>query len=144
MKQRYIGSTSSISAVLSHFYFCMSNFKPVNTSCLSHAFHDQSKRFTTGSRTAASIFLRWKDGVYAIDVDKSYDVEETVLSMMGKSLEKVLTLEPADYERYLKENSSQITEEERNQPESFAYGTVKFNITRVLFLTSVYSLDNFY
>lgn len=38
MKQRYIGSTSSVSAVLSHFYFVMSNFKEVNTSCLSRAF----------------------------------------------------------------------------------------------------------
>ena len=43
----------------------------------------------------------------------------------GKSLEKVLTLEPNNYERYLKENSSQITEEERNQPESYAYGQVR-------------------
>lgn len=33
-----------------------------------------------------------------------------------------MTSEPADFERYLKENSSQITEEERNQPESYAYG----------------------
>jgi hypothetical protein len=38
MKQRYVGSTSSVSAVLSHFYFVMSNFKHVNTSCLSRAF----------------------------------------------------------------------------------------------------------
>lgn len=43
----------------------------------------------------------------------------------GKSLEKVLTLEPSEYERLLKENSSQITEEERNQPESYAYGRVR-------------------
>lgn len=34
----------------------------------------------------------------------------------------MLTLEPAGYERYLKENSFQITEQEKNQPESFAYG----------------------
>lgn len=43
MKQRYIGSTSSVSAVLSHFYFVMSNFKEVNTSCLSRAFDKEVK-----------------------------------------------------------------------------------------------------
>ncbi|KAI7877079.1 mitochondrial protein Pet127-domain-containing protein [Mucor mucedo] len=122
MNQRYIGSTSSVSAVLSHFYFVMSNFKEVNTSCLSRAFDKESTKFTRGSRTAASIYLRWKDGVYAVDVDKSHDVDETVLSIMGKSLEKVLTLEPNDFERFLKENSSEITEQEKNQPESYAYG----------------------
>lgn len=37
-------------------------------------------------------------------------------------MEKFLTLEQSDYERYLKENSSVVTEEERNAPEAFAYG----------------------
>jgi hypothetical protein len=31
---------------------------------------------------AASIYLRWKDGVYAIDADKSLDKDETILSVM--------------------------------------------------------------
>ncbi|KAI9475565.1 MAG: mitochondrial protein Pet127-domain-containing protein [Benjaminiella poitrasii] len=122
MKKRYVGSTSSVSGVLSQFYFLMSNFKPINTSCLSEYFKKESKKFTRGMRTPASIYLRWNDGVYAVDVDKSYDIEETILSVLGKSLEKVLTLEPKKYERYLKENSAQITDEERNQPESYAYG----------------------
>ncbi|KAI8065385.1 mitochondrial protein Pet127-domain-containing protein [Gilbertella persicaria] len=122
MNKTYVGSTSSVSAVLSHFYFAMSNFKPVDTSCLSSSFKDEPKQFTRGTRVPASIYLRWKEGVYAIDVDKSYDVDESVLSVMGKSLEKVLTLEPQSFEKYLKENSSQLTEEERNQPESYAYG----------------------
>lgn len=43
----------------------------------------QSTKFTRGTRTAASIYLRYKqDGVYAVDVDKSHDVDETVLSVM--------------------------------------------------------------
>ncbi|OBZ86925.1 hypothetical protein A0J61_05020 [Choanephora cucurbitarum] len=122
LNKSYIGSTSSVSSVLSHFYFAMSNFKPVDLSSLSSAFKNQPNQFTRGTRVPASIYLRWKDGVYAIDVDKSYDVEDSILSIMGKSLEKVLTLEPNEYERYLKENSFQITEEERNQPETYAYG----------------------
>lgn len=39
-------------------------------------------------------------------------------------MEKVLTMEPNDYERYLKKNSSTLTEEERNAPEAFAYGRI--------------------
>ncbi|KAL7313228.1 hypothetical protein PS15m_007001 [Mucor circinelloides] len=124
LQKRYIGSTSSVSAMLSHMYFVMSNFKPVNTSCLSRAFVNESKNFTKGSRTPASIYLRWKDGVYAVDVDKSYDLDETILSVLGKSLEKVLTSEPDEFEKHLKENSSQLTEQERNQPESYAYGEI--------------------
>ncbi|CAO3618386.1 unnamed protein product [Mucor fragilis] len=124
LEKHYIGSTSSVSATLSHLYFVMSNFKPVNTSCLSRAFENESRKFTKGSRTPASIYLRWKDGVYAVDVDKSYDLDETILSVLGKSLEKVLTSEPDEFEKHLKENSSQLTEQEKNQPESYAYGEI--------------------
>ncbi|CAO3671411.1 unnamed protein product [Rhizopus stolonifer] len=41
---------------------------------------------------------------------------------MGKSLEKVLTLEPEQFAKYLKDSTDTIDEEERNQPESYAYG----------------------
>ncbi|KAG0945816.1 hypothetical protein G6F57_002929 [Rhizopus arrhizus] len=121
-QKRYIGSTSSISATLSQFYFVMSNFKPVNISGLSSVFKDMSNKFTRGTKMAASIYLRWKDGVYAIDADKSLDKDETILSVMGKSLEKVLTTEPEEFERYLKENEDSDILEERNKPESYAYG----------------------
>jgi hypothetical protein len=36
-----------------------------------------------------------------------------------------MTLEPSEFERFLIKNSDQITEEEKNQPESYAYGQVK-------------------
>jgi hypothetical protein len=45
-------------------------------------YNAKSKEFTRGSRTPASIYLRWKDGVYAVDVDKSYDLDETILSVL--------------------------------------------------------------
>ena len=41
-------------------------------------------------------------------------------------MEKVLTLEPKDYNRLLKENSFRMTEQEKNQPESYAYGRVRY------------------
>lgn len=39
-------------------------------------------------------------------------------------MEKMLTLSPSEFERYRKENSAQLTEEEKNQPETYAYGQV--------------------
>ncbi|KAI9482619.1 mitochondrial protein Pet127-domain-containing protein [Zychaea mexicana] len=122
---RYIGSTSSVSSILSQFYFLISHFKPVNTSIFSETLKSMPNKFTRGTRTPASVNVRWKDGVYAIDADKTYDIEETVLSVMGKSMEKMLTLEPAEYERYLKDTeASPITEVERSQPETYAYGKI--------------------
>jgi hypothetical protein len=41
MNKKYVGSTSSVSASLSHFYFVMSNFMPVSTDALSSAFDSQ-------------------------------------------------------------------------------------------------------
>ncbi|KAL0074325.1 mitochondrial protein Pet127-domain-containing protein [Phycomyces blakesleeanus] len=122
--KRYLGSTSSVSAVLSHFYFTVSNFRPIDISILSKAFEGQSTKFTRGTRAPASIYLRWKNGVYAVDVDKSHDVEDTILSLMGRSMEKVLTLEPEEYNRYLKDNAIEFPEEEKNLPESYAYGQI--------------------
>ncbi|KAI8140506.1 mitochondrial protein Pet127-domain-containing protein [Fennellomyces sp. T-0311] len=124
MDIRYIGSTSSCSGALSQVYFLLSRFKPLDTSVLSSTFSAMSSKFTRGTRTPASINLRWKDGVYAIDADKSLDVGETILSAMGKSMEKVLTLEPAEYERYLKDADSPVPEVERNQPEAYAFGKI--------------------
>ncbi|KAI9245575.1 mitochondrial protein Pet127-domain-containing protein [Sporodiniella umbellata] len=121
-KSRYIGSTSSISAVLSQFYFTMSNFKALNMVGLSPVFQDMSSKFTRGTRVAASIYLRWKDGVYAIDAEKGSFAQETVLSELGKSLEKVLTLKPEEFSKYLKTSTEEIDIEERNRPESYAYG----------------------
>ena len=101
-------------------------------------------------RTPASIFLRYQNGVYAIDADKSHDVQDGILSVLvrivlwrilwretkdwgadlwplslqGKSMEKVLTLPPGEYEKYLKDSSEKISEEEKQKPESYAYGQV--------------------
>lgn len=107
--------------------------------------NEQSKKYTRGVRTPASIFLRYSDGVYAIDADKSHDVQDGILSVLvgtsakyphddckkltslwlqGKSMEKVLTLPPREYEKYLKDSAEKVSEEEKQKPESYAYGRV--------------------
>lgn len=121
--RKYTGSTSSMTAALAHFHFLLSQWRPINTGVLSQSFPVQFNSFTALQRGPSAVFLRWKDGVYAIDADKQYD-SASVLSMLGKSMEKLLTLPTDDFEKYRKENSDQISEEERNEAEAFNYTTI--------------------
>lgn len=82
----FVGSTSSMTAVLSHFHFLLSAWRPVNIDMLSTQYASQFRSFTAITRAPAGIFLRYKgNGVYAIDADKMYDTEETVLSWLVPS-----------------------------------------------------------
>jgi hypothetical protein len=119
--KRYIGSTSSMTGTLGHFHYLISNFRPLNLKMLSRSFPDSLESFTQINRAPNAIFLRNKgDGIYAIDADKEFD-GPNVLMMLGKSMEKLLTLPKADYERYKKEHSHLVTEEERTAPEAYEF-----------------------
>ncbi|KAI1810692.1 mitochondrial membrane protein Pet127 [Poronia punctata] len=119
-EKRYAGSTSSMTAMLAHFHFLLSGWRDIDLSLLSKGFPPESLHFTRIQRAPAAAFLHWKDGTYAIDADKEYDTAN-VLSMLGKSMEKLLTLPKDKYERYRVENSDQISEEERNAEEAYHY-----------------------
>lgn len=122
--KRYLGSTSSMTGTLGHFHYLISAFRKLNTSMMSRTFTEDSQRFTQINRAPNAIFLRRKgEGIYAIDADKEHD-GANVLMMLGKSMEKLLTVPREDYERYRKENSHQVTDEERNEPEAFQYTTM--------------------
>ncbi|KAF9572914.1 hypothetical protein EC968_009220 [Mortierella alpina] len=121
---KYIGSTSSMTSILSQFYYLISGWKPLKTNHLSEAFSSQPKGFTRLSRSPTTIQLVHKgDGVYAIDSDKTYD-SSTVLMQLGKSMEKMLTSTPEEFARFRKENSWKVTKTEREQPEAFNYISV--------------------
>ncbi|KAF7874861.1 hypothetical protein EAF04_002035 [Stromatinia cepivora] len=122
-KKKYTGSTSSMSASLAHFHFLLSQWRPINTSMLSQEFPVEFNSFTALQRGPSAVFLRERDGVYAIDADKQYDTAN-ILSMLGKSMEKLLTLPREEFEQYRKENSASITEDQRNELESFHYTTM--------------------
>lgn len=121
--KKYTGSTSSMTSALAHFHFLLSQWRPVNTSNLSQGFPDTLRTFTQLQRAPSAIFLRWRNGTYAIDADKEFDTAN-ILMMLGKSMEKLLTLPTQDFEKYRKENSDQISENERNEAESFHYTTM--------------------
>ncbi|KAH6626096.1 mitochondrial protein Pet127-domain-containing protein [Chaetomium sp. MPI-SDFR-AT-0129] len=117
---KYTGSTSSMTSTLAHFHFLLSAWRPINPSMMSRDFEVDSFRFSRIMRAPAAAFLHWKDGVYAIDADKEFD-SGNILSMLGKSMEKFLTMPKEEFEKYRRINSDQLTEEERNSPESFHY-----------------------
>jgi hypothetical protein len=122
-EKKYTGSTSSMTAALGHFHFLLSQWRPITTGILSQMFPVEFNTFTALQRGPVAVFLRWRDGTYAIDADKEYD-DSNILMMLGKSMEKLLTLSTDDFEKYRKANSDQISEEQRNESEPFHYTTL--------------------
>lgn len=121
--KRYVGSSSSMTGVLAHFHFLLSQWRDINPDMLSKSFPESFKTFTELQRSPSAIFLRWRDGSYAIDADKEFDTAN-VLTLLGKSMEKLLTLDTKDFERYRKFNPDQVTPEESNSPETYHYSTM--------------------
>lgn len=121
--KKYAGSTSSMTSMLAHFHYLLSAWRPINPDHVSRSFPVESRNFTRIGRAPAAIFLQYQDGTYAIDADKEFDTAN-VLSMLGKSMEKLLTLPKEDFEKYRRVNSDQLTEEERNSDESYHYTTM--------------------
>lgn len=120
---KYCGSTSSMTSILSHFHYLLSAWRKPNFSYLSRSLEPESYNFTAISRGPAAAFAHFKEGVYAFDSDKEYDTEN-ILSLLGKSMEKLLTLPKEEFEKYRRSRSHQLTEEERNAEDAFHYTTL--------------------
>lgn len=123
-KKRYIGSSSSMSAAMSQFHFLLSAWRPLDFSSLSKKMNDGLTSFTQITRAPASIFLRYRNGVYAVDSDKEHDVPN-ILMMHGKSMEKLLTLEKEEFEKYRKPKDGEDTPKVDVKPEQYHYSTVE-------------------
>lgn len=124
---KFIGSTSTLTKALSQIYFTISGGKPVNLSHMSQAFAGERNDYTAGAALPAAIVVRLlPNGTYGIDNIKDYDVEENVLSDYGRILEKFLTVEQEDFERFLSSSpESAVPEEERTEREAYAYSKSK-------------------
>ncbi|PGG98854.1 hypothetical protein GX51_06589 [Blastomyces parvus] len=119
--KKYIGSSSSMTSVLSHFHYLLSAWRPLNTSAISQGFPEVAKNFTRILRAPSAVFLRYKDGVYAIDADKEYD-NANILMNLGKSMEKLLTMPTEEFERYRRSSTDKITPD-AVPPETYHYTT---------------------
>ncbi|KAK5681043.1 hypothetical protein LTS10_006803 [Elasticomyces elasticus] len=121
--KKFVGSTSSMTGTLAHFHYLLSNWRPINLEMLSRGFKDTMDTFTQINRAPNAIFLRYKpeSQTYAIDADKEFD-SANVLMMLGKSMEKLLTLSKDHFERYRRDNTDDpITAVEKEEPEAFEY-----------------------
>ncbi|KAF3935637.1 hypothetical protein ABW19_dt0205627 [Dactylella cylindrospora] len=119
--KKYVGSTSSMTSILSHLHYLVSRWRPLNLNMLSKGFVTESSNFTRLSRLPISAILRYKDGVYAIDQDKSSDSTESILLFLGRSMEKMLTMPPDTFRKYHKSASHEIPEEVKNARERYHY-----------------------
>ena len=118
--KRYIGSTSSMSSILSHFHFLLSQWREINAKTVSKSFPTTLNSFTLLSRAPQAVFLTWQNGTYAIDADKEF-ASTSILSLLGRSMEKLLTLDKKDYEGYRKSDESSTAKYGRD---SFHYTTM--------------------
>jgi hypothetical protein len=122
-KKKYVGSSSSMTSVLSHFHYLLSAWRPVDTKTVSRGFPETLTTFTRLLRAPAAMFLHYQDGVYAIDADKEFD-HANILMNLGKSMEKLLTLPKEDFERYRRTHENKISaEEEEAIPESYHFSS---------------------
>ncbi|KAK5061447.1 hypothetical protein LTR84_007990 [Exophiala bonariae] len=113
-ESRYVGSTSSMSGILSHFHFLLSSFRPLTINNVSRGFGEDHSSFTKLTRGPNAIFLRWKDGTYAVDADKEFD-SANVLMSLGRSMEKLLTSEKDEFELYRRTVESDKTSQPQSQ-----------------------------
>ncbi|KAL9002592.1 MAG: hypothetical protein Q9188_004483 [Gyalolechia gomerana] len=122
--KRYVGSSSSMTGVLAHFHFLLSQWRAINTKMLSREFpQEHITEFTELQRSPTAIFLKWRGGSYAIDADKEF-AGANVLMLLGKSMEKLLTLDTEDFEKYRKSSTNKVPEEKRKAPEAYHYSTM--------------------
>ncbi|KAK1149905.1 hypothetical protein N8T08_003461 [Aspergillus melleus] len=123
-KKKYIGSSSSMTSALSHFHYLLSAWRPIDIRNMSLSFPEKLRTFTRLLRAPSAMFLRYQDGVYAVDADKEFD-SANILMNLGKSMEKLLTLPKEDFERYRRSSANKISaEEEQAVPESYHYSTL--------------------
>lgn len=120
--KKYCGSTSSMTSILSHFHYLLSAWRKPSFDHLSRSFKVEYESFTMLTRGPAAAFANYQDGTYAIDADKEFD-SANILSMLGKSMEKFLTLPKEEFEKYRRTHSHQLSEEEKNAGEAFHYTT---------------------
>ncbi|RSH92777.1 hypothetical protein EHS25_008223 [Saitozyma podzolica] len=124
-KTSFVGSTSTLTKSLSQVYFALSGGKGVDISSLSQGFGSERTDFTAGASLPAAIVIGpLSDGLYYVDSDKSFD-SENVLSDFGRILEKRLTTETDDFNRFLRSApESAVPQDERTEREAYRYRKV--------------------
>lgn len=114
----------------------------------------QPNDFSYANKLPAAIILRKIDDastdsenkpVYAIDKDKSYDVEEdNVLLWVGTQLEKQLTMDPEEFSGLLRTNPmTSAVEKKMNEREAYHYSKVGLSLVEALRMLTVSRLTRY-
>ncbi|KAI9363339.1 mitochondrial protein Pet127-domain-containing protein [Zopfochytrium polystomum] len=120
---RYASSTSSITNLLSKMHQVLFLEKGLHLGGLSSAFSDQPANLTGMSRKPTSALLYFKNGRYVIDQEKSEEEgDNAILMTLGHSMEKMLTLEPQEFNRYLKSHEGPDV---LKGPEAYHFATIE-------------------
>ncbi|GAA5894417.1 hypothetical protein JCM8208_006229 [Rhodotorula glutinis] len=127
----FAGSTSSTIGMLCQIYFWLSKGKPINTGMLSSDFATASKEFSMGQQLPASVVLRYDNGRYSIDADKSFDtgIETNILAHYGHLMEKLLTTEASEFKRFL-HDSEDPAPSEADHRQAYHYGMTDHLVLR--------------
>lgn len=135
--KKFSGSTSSLSGILCHLYFLISENKNVNISALSSDFNNANTRFTAGQRMPASVTFRWRKdntekeaGRYYLDNSGSGEPDKNILTWMGTMLEKLLTLPKEQFAGYMRSDTDAPLPEKSDKREAFRFSKTNNFIMR--------------
>ncbi|KAF8908913.1 mitochondrial protein Pet127-domain-containing protein [Gymnopilus junonius] len=95
--KKYAGSTSSLSGMLSHIYFLLSEYKEADCTILSQHFKNEPSAFTAGQRMPTT----WDDP------------DKNVLTWLGTLLENFLTKSPEEFKQFMRIESAPIENDEK-------------------------------
>ena len=93
-------STSTITSLMTHCYYTMSNFKSPHFVGLSEPYDNEPLKFMVSQRKPSTVFLnKVKPGVFSVDGDSGFMSEPSnlVLLKMGKYMENILTTEVDEF-----------------------------------------------
>lgn len=117
---RYVGSTSSLTGLLQHLHYLISDTRPLNYDTMSRGFGEPNESRTKTQTQPTAVFLRPQPkGGYAVDIDPG-GPSATELMFLGHTLEKLLTVPKEEFDRHLKNHDNPVTSD-HGQSHSYHY-----------------------
>ncbi|CAE6520047.1 unnamed protein product [Rhizoctonia solani] len=132
--KKFVGSTSSVSMILAHIYFLVSNWRELDLDILSGAFAHLPRDFSAGQKMPYTFFMRQNDGIAAFDSGSQSEdpLDQNILSYIGIMLEKFLTLPKDDFDALLRHSPEELAES-ASIPKREAY---RYSMTKSMVLRS--------
>jgi hypothetical protein len=91
-------STSSSTGILSHFHFNLMGYRPHSLGSFSDVFQEFPNSFTRSTKMPSNLLMRNRKGIWGLDnCPKPSPPPNQILIDLGKSLERMYTMEPEDF-----------------------------------------------